>query len=259
MPPILLHLYGPFAIHTFGVMIALGLIIGLYFLHQDPPLQKLISNQQLANLFQISFIAGIAGGRIWFVITNQSLFSNWIDSFMIWNGGLSILGAIIAIIITLSIYFYRLNLPTLKILDRIALYAPLTYSISRLGCFYAGCCHGKITSLPWSVMYTDPDHLAPLYVHLHPTQIYSCILLLSIFLLLLYFDKNYKHKKPGQIFALFIMLMSFDRFFIDFLRGDQEFIMQSGILSCLSIQQALALCLSIGACIIMTFISIHKK
>jgi phosphatidylglycerol---prolipoprotein diacylglyceryl transferase len=259
MSPILLHIYGPIAIHTFGVMIALGLIITLYLLHRDKPLAKLISEHQLTTIFQISFFAGIAGGRVWFLMTSWSMIDHWTDSFMVWSGGLSISGAIIGIISTLSIYFYYTKLPALQILDRIALYTPLLQSISRLGCFFAGCCFGQPTNLPWSIIYTHPDSLAPLCVHLHPTQLYSSLFLACSFILLYSFDRLHHHTKPGQILALYIMLSSLDRFFIDFLRGDREFFTDPTIFGNLSIQQALALCLCTGAFVMMIFISIYKK
>ena len=259
MPPIILHIYGPVAIHSFGAMIVLGLIITLYLLHQDKPLQKLISEDQLATIFQISFIAGIAGGRTWFLLTNPSIIQHWTDCFTVWAGGLSILGAIIGIIATLMIYFYYRNLPLLKILDRLTLYTPLLQSISRFGCFFAGCCFGKPTNVPWGVLYENPDSLAPLHIVMHPTQIYSSLFLACIFITLLLFDRYYTKKLPGQILALYIMLSSLERFSVDFLRGDQEFFSQPGIFGNLSIHQALALCLFLGALSMLVFISIYKK
>lgn len=266
MPPILLHIYGPIAIHSFGVMIALGLIITLYFLHHDKALQHIISPNQLATIFQISFFAGIVGGRTWFLLTNVSTIESWTDCFTVWAGGLSILGAIIGIIITLGVYLSYHKLPVLKILDRIALYAPLLQSIARLGCLFAGCCFGKPTHLPWGIVYENYDSLAPLHVILHPTQIYSSLILAGNFIILLCFDRFYNKnslhhniKKPGQILALYIILISLERFFVDFLRGDQEFFENPGIFGNLSMQQVLALFLFLGAIAMLTFISIYKK
>lgn len=259
MPPILLHIYGPLAIHSFGAMIVLGLIITLYLLHRDKPLQKLISDQQLGTIFQISFISGIAGGRIWFLITNPSIIQHWTDYFTVWAGGLSIQGAIIGIVGTLLTYFYCMKLPGLKILDRIALYTPLLQSISRFGCLFAGCCFGKPTDVPWGIIYDNVDSLAPLHVIMHPTQMYSSALLFCSFIVLLCFDRYYHKKRPGQILALYIMLCSLERFSVDFLRGDQEFFSEPGLFGNLSMQQALALCLFSGALSVMIFISMYKK
>ncbi len=261
MPPILFHIYGPIAIHSFGLMIALGLIVTLSLLLRDKPLQKMISHKQLETIFQLSFFSGIAGGRIWFLMTNSSMIESWTDCFTVWVGGLSILGALIGIIGTLFIYFYYIKLPALPILDRIALYAPLLQSISRLGCFFAGCCFGQPTNLPWGVVYENCDSLAPLHVTLHPTQLYSSLFLACNFIMLLCYDRycTSKNKRSGQILAMYIMLMSVERFMVDFLRGDQEFFTKPGLFSCLSIQQILAFWLFLGSLIMMDFITNYKK
>lgn len=261
MPPILLHIYGPIAIHSFGVMIVLGLMITLYLLHRDKPLQKLISDEQLTTLFQISFFAGIAGGRIWFLMLNSSMMSHWTDYFSIWSGGLSILGAVIAIIGTLTIYFFYAKLPILPVLDRIALYTPLLQSISRLGCLFAGCCYGKPTDLPWGIVYENYDSLAPLHIRLHPTQIYSSLFLACSFIVLLCFDRFYSRKNSGQLLALYIMLISLERFIVDFFRDDREFFTHPNewLFGNLSIQQILALCMFLGALTMIIFVTTYKK
>ena len=259
MSSVLLHIYGPLAIHSFGLMIVVGLLVVLYFLEHDTIIKKLISNSQLSIIIQISLISGIAGGRIWFLITNPSVIEQWSDIFTIWNGGLSILGAIIGIIITLPIYLIWHHIPILKLLDRLALYAPLLQSISRFGCFFAGCCHGLPTNLPWGVLYTDIESLAPLHIIMHPTQMYSSILLFLTFVILYVFDRHNKHQKSGTILVLYIMLTSSERFIVDFWRGDQEFFAQSWYFDFLSIQQFLALLLFISALIMLIFITIYKK
>jgi len=258
MPPILFHIYGSIAIHSFGLMIALGLIITLYLVHSDKPLKKIVTDEQISTIFHISFIAGIAGGRILFLLTNPSVIESWTDIFTVWIGGLSILGAIIGIFTALTVYFYKNNLPGYKILDRITLYGPLLQSISRLGCFFAGCCYGKETAVPWGVIYENYDSLAPLGVTLHPTQLYSSLCLALIFTTLLCFAQ-YKYRKPGQIVSLYLMLISIERFVVDYWRGDQEFFTHSGIFGKLSIQQALAVALFLGALITMIFTTIYTK
>lgn len=259
MPPILLHIYGPISIHTFGVMIVLGLIITLYLLHHDTKLKTLLTDVQIETLFQISFVSAIAGGRIWFLATNSSMITHWTDCFTVWSGGLSILGAIICTFVCAALYIYFIQRPVLKTFDRIALYIPLLQSISRLGCFFAGCCYGKPTNLAWAVMYTHPDSLAPLHVHLHPTQIYSSIALAFIFILLILFDRYYKYKKPGQIVFLYLMLIGLERFSLDFLRDNRELFTSAQSFHWLSIQQMLALSMFLAALIMVVIVTRYKK
>ena len=221
MSPVLLHIYGPFAIHSFGFMIILGLILTLYLLDRDKKLQKIVTHQQLATIINVSLISGVVGGRIWYLITNASDLNHWTDSFMVWNGGLSILGAVIGILTGISIYLRSQKLPILSLLDRFSLYAPLLQSISRFGCFFAGCCYGLPTNLPWAVEYINSESLAPLHVLIHPTQIYSSLLLFLSFVVLYFFDQR-KHNKTGQILALYIMLSTAERFIVVYRQPGQR-------------------------------------
>jgi phosphatidylglycerol:prolipoprotein diacylglycerol transferase len=192
-------------------------------------------------------------------MTNLHVYHTVLDFFSIWSGGLSILGAIISTLITLPAYLYYKKLPVFNILDRLALYTPLLQSISRLGCFFAGCCYGQQTCLPWAVMYTHPDALAPLHVWIHPTQLYSSICLGLIFLFLYSFDQYCPAKKSGQIVALYVFFAGLERFFIDFFRADQDFYIQLPFNIHLSIQQILALTLCIIALLATMYLTLHSK
>lgn len=258
MSPVLLHIYGPFAIHSFGLMIVIGLIITLYLLNQDQKLQKLITPDQIATIVNMSVISGVIGGRIWFLMTNYSDISTWTDYFAVWNGGLSILGAIIGVMVGIYLYIRYQKLPLLNISDRFALYTPLLQSISRFGCFFAGCCYGLPTNLPWGIKYTHTTSLAPLGYTMHPTQVYSSILLFASFIILYCFD-TYASKKPGQLLTLCIMLTTAERFFVEFWRGDKVFHTEFGYFNFLSVQQMLALLIFVTAFITFIFITIFKK
>lgn len=258
MKPILFHLYGPFAIHSYGLMIAIGLIITLFFLHKDKKLQSILSEEQFTNLFQVSFLAGITGGRLWYLTTNWSSIDHWYEIFEIWNGGLSILGCILAILLFAPLYLHANNVPILPTLDRIAIYTPLLQSISRFGCFFAGCCHGIPSHVAWSTTYTDPNSLAPLHIPFHPTQLYSVILLFISFLLLQFLARK-KAFIPGILTCLYILCVSFERFIVDFWRGDREFLYNKGFFKNFSIQQLLAILMFIGAIFIIVALKKHKK
>jgi phosphatidylglycerol:prolipoprotein diacylglycerol transferase len=258
MNAVLFHIYGDFAINSYGLMIAIGLIIGLYFLHKKIVVNKLLSENQFNTLFQISFFSGLAGGRIWYLLTNWHEIDYFLEIFQIWKGGLSIQGCIIAILIVAPWYLYTQQAPIFPVLDQVAIYTPLTQSIARLGCLFAGCCHGIATSVPWAIIYTDPESLAPLHIALHPTQLYSSILLFISFLLLRWISSRYT-TQPGIILSLYIMLVSSERFIVDFWRNDQDFYFNYGFLQYFSIQQLLAILMFVGAIFMIVIIKNVKK
>jgi phosphatidylglycerol:prolipoprotein diacylglycerol transferase len=119
----------------------------------------------------------------------------------------------------------------------------------RIGCFFAGCCYGKETSLPWGVIFTDPNSLALLNVSLHPTQLYDAANGLAIFLFLTWKEK--RKAFDGQIFFLFFLLYSITRFFIEMLRGDPRgFIYQDLI----STSQGIGILLAITSLFMLFFL-----
>jgi phosphatidylglycerol:prolipoprotein diacylglycerol transferase len=222
MNPRLLHLYGPFYINSYGVFIALGILIVILLAKRDTRYKALLTNEQLVSLTMYSILGGVFGGRLLYFLTNWNSLYSPVQILEFWQGGGSVLGSIIGIIAVVIWYAKKNTLPFFKLLDFFALYAPLLHSISRIGCFFAGCCFGKPSNTFFSVIYSHPDSIAPLCVPLHPAQLYSALILLFIFLLL-YYAQDY-YVKPGQTISFYLMLACTERFFIDFIRGDQEFI-----------------------------------
>lgn len=216
----LFHLYGPLAIHSYGLMIAIGLLLFLVLIHKDRRFYALDLENRFSGILAIGIIAALLGGRLLFYFTHPEYFRQMSDFFAFYYGGFSILGAVLGVLITLPLYLRHLNIPIIPFLDLIALYAPFLQSISRIGCFLAGCCYGLPTSLPWGIIYTDTESVAPLYVCLHPTQLYSAIGLMIIFALM-YFGLQHIYKKTGQLICWYLLLIGAERFIVEFWRGDR--------------------------------------
>lgn len=245
----LLHIYGPFYIHSFGVMIALGLIVFMWLVQRHPRFNSIITQDQFHAVLAYAIIAGVVGGRILYVISSWDLLDSPLEAFEIWRGGLSVLGSIFGIIIIMPLYLYKQHIPILPLFDLAALHAPIIQAIARIGCFLAGCCYGMPSNMPWAVTFTDPECPAMCLVPLHPTQLYSALFSLSNFLLM-YFVLQYYFKKPGQLLGAYIVLASCDRFFIDFWRADRIYFACPSI-AALSMHQWIALGLfAFGWCII---------
>ena len=95
----------------------------------------------------------------------------------------------------------------------------LGHVVGRFGCFFAGCCWGKPTDVPWAITFTNPYAAAnvgtPLNVPLHPTQLYEAgaeALILGLLLATERRGRNY----PGRTFWLYMLLYAISRFIIEF-------------------------------------------
>ncbi len=252
----LFHIYGPFSIQSFGVAIAIGLIVFSYLFLHDPRRKALVSVDNFFSILFYGIIAAVAGGRLLAIAGDWSLFEDgWRSLLSFWQAGFSLLGSVTALILVLPWYLHHLKVPILSFLDLAALYAPLLQGISRFGCLMAGCCFGKTCSLPWAITYTDAQSFAPLHQSLHPTQIYSSLLLFSLFLLLYCVGQRIV-SKPGQLFALYLAGMGIERFCLDFLRADREF----GLFPYFSIHQWIAIIFMVSALVVYTVLHrIHQE
>lgn len=253
----LLHIYGPFCIYSYGLMIAIGAILTFYLIKHNPKRASIISNELLLNVFSLSILSGVIGGRILHTIGSYDRLSSWFDVCALHEGGLSILGCVLAILLVIPWYLQRNKVQVLPFLDLLALYAPLLQAISRIGCYFAGCCFGTTTTLPWAIIYTTTDTLAPRFCALHPTQLYASMGLFAIFCLQ-YVTLQYRFKKPGQLTCIYLFLAASMRFVVDFWRADREYL-SSLYAQTFSMHQWIALGIMLGAVIAFRIFSRNTK
>ena len=175
-------------------------------------------------------VAAIVGSRILYVLVNWSDFRH--DPFeivRIWHGGLVFYGGFIGALIAALWYIRRKGLPLLKTADIMAPSIAFGQFVGRIGCFFSGCCYGKTCDLPWAVIFTHAESLAPKGVPLHPTQLYSALNSLLIFLVLV----GLKRIKgfEGQIFWAYVLLYAVTRSILEHFRGDERGMFIEGMLS----------------------------
>ena len=255
--PKLFHLYGPFYIHSYGLFIALGLVTFIWLSMKDARRHALVSKDLYISIIIRGIFCALIGGRLLFIINNLSTIDSMNDLFTTWNGGFSILGSIIAVLCIMPFYLKKQNVSIVPFLDFVAIYTPLLQSISRIGCFMAGCCYGKPTTAFWAVIYGHSDASAPLHIPLHPTQLYSTVMLFVVFLVLFYFSRYY-HLTNGTLLLLYLMLVSTERFMLDAIRGDQQFYSYP-FLSLLTINQWIALIMFLASGIGFLAITYYTK
>ncbi len=244
--PRIFHLYGPLWIQSYGLMIVVGLVLFMYLTYKHSLRKRYLSPELFHSLIMWGIVGAFAGGRIFEVVTQWDLFShNPIEVLYPWVGGFGILGGIIGTLVAITLLLRSRGVAVLPVLDLLAIHAPVMQGISRIGCFFAGCCFGRASfTLPWSVTYSHPDSLAPLFVPLHPTQLYSAGFSFALFALMITV-LQYRFTRPGQLISWYLIIEGGARFIVEFWRGDQVFTDEFGILGALvnmfSVAQWLAL------------------
>ena len=255
----LLHIIGPFYINSFGISILIGILVFTWLSLKHPFVRKTISHDQFIETLLVGIVSGVVGGRALYCLSTNESFESFSENFAIWDGGLSHLGSVIAVISSLFIYVKVKNISILKYFDFIAIHIPILHVFVRIGCFLTGCCYGKPCDLPWAIVYTTSDIDTPLNISIHPTQLYSALTLLFIFIFM-YFIAQKIFKKDGQLFCLYLSLISFERFSIDFLRNDRFLTSHWPNISVDQIVAAIVLLMSTVALLIISLtISKNKK
>jgi phosphatidylglycerol---prolipoprotein diacylglyceryl transferase len=245
---------GNFPINTYGVLLALAFLAALLVAARLGARDGL-PRERIYDLGLWMLLAALVGSKVLMLWTEPSyaedplhlLSLDFLRSGGVFYGGL--IGA------TLTGYFLAryYGLPWWKTADAFAPGIALGQAIGRLGCFAAGCCWGKPTSLPWGVRFTPLGHEitgVPVDVDLHPTQLYESAATLIIFFFLIWLHR--RKRFSGQAILFYAVLYSITRFCIEFLRDDPRGdIAGLTTLTGLSTSQLISLFVGIGALIML--------
>ena len=142
---------------------------------------------------------------------------------IIGGAGLTIYGAILGAALGIWVYCKITKTKMGYIVDLMAPGIIIAQAIGRVGCLLNGCCYGTPTTLPWGLVYTDPQSFGfNGGIPTHPTVVYEIIYCIIVFVVLMMLRK--KLKPDGSLFALYLALYAAWRLGIDFLRGGTPFL-----------------------------------
>ncbi len=236
---------GPFTLHTYGVLIAVAFLVGLFVASWQAKKAGLDATR-ITDMAVYVLIAGLLGAKLMLLAGERSawkdpreLFSIFFQSGGVFYGGL--LGGIVMAFVCIR----RYGLPAWPTADVLAPGVVIGQSIGRLGCLAAGCCWGKSATVPWAITFTDVYAYhqvgTPVDTPLHPSQIYESLATLLIFVVLIWLAP---HKKfQGQVVLSYVVLYSVARFGLEYFRGDAG----RGFIGPLSTSQAVAIVLVLAA------------
>lgn len=216
MHPILIEI-GPLSIKTYGFLIAVGFMIGIFMASREAKRLN-IDQQAILDMAFYLILGAIIGSRLFYVVTHPEYFrASPLDALKIWEGGLTFYGGFIFAFAIAAFLIKKHRLPLFPTLDLFAPSLAVGIMFGRLGCFSAGCCYGRPCGLPWAVTFTDPRSLAQLNVPLHPTQLYAAGGAAITLAVLLYVKK--RKTFHGELALLWVMLYSGFRLAEEFFRG----------------------------------------
>lgn len=213
---------GVIQIRWYGILIA-GAILVSYLISRKQYLSHAGANE---SVFDTSFltvlICGLVGARIGYVVQNLSYYSkNAVEIIKIWDGGLSIHGALIGGLLGLSAACFIAKKNFFVFANSVSPQILLAGAIGRFGNFFNQEIIGKPTTAPWKMFVAQANRPAGFenFNFFHPVFLYEAILLFLAYIIYL-FLKNSGGKNFGLIYTLIIY--STIRIIVEFWRIDYK-------------------------------------
>lgn len=190
---------GFLVVHTYGVLIAVGIFISVLWARNLAKKTGFPSTNKVFDLLFVVVVSGFIGGRIFYVLQEWDHYrEHFLEIFAIWEGGLVYYGGVLGAIMGHFLYVRYLGLSYPAAADFVIPFIALTHAFGRVGCFFSGCCYGKNGI---------------------PVQLFEAAFNFALFGFLL---RAYGRRRfPGEIFASYLLWYPAGRFFFEFLRGDQ--------------------------------------
>ncbi len=211
-------------IQTFGLCVATGMTLAWLVV------ERISGRKDLGNLIFALLIAGIVGSRVAHVAEYwhaDGFDRDFASVFAIWNGGLVFYGGLAAAAVVFAVWCLAKKEDVLKLADLLCVGVPLGHAFGRLGCFFHGCCWGKVSDSCLAL--TFPAGSPVWYAHrasaqaacslpVLPTQLFESAALLLLFFALLALYRRAK----GFTAAAYMLSYALIRFFMEFLRDDER-------------------------------------
>ncbi len=201
---------GEFDITSFGVLVAIGSLVGLWIFRRE------LARSRLPPEGFDAAVAGLMGGLVGAKLlwTIEHLHDGAIASLLLSRGGLSWFGGFLGGVGTGLWMLRRRAVPLMPALAAATPALAVGQAIGRIGCFLVGDDYGRPTNLPWGVAF--PEGLPPTVVPVHPTQIYESVALIPIAWLLL----RWRRQRVAAVVIVgrYCILAGGLRFVIEFVR-----------------------------------------
>jgi phosphatidylglycerol---prolipoprotein diacylglyceryl transferase len=218
MHPVLFSI-GSFPVGTYGILLALSALAAIALGRMLAPRANL-DPERLVDLFVFSLLGAFVGAKVALVMGDFQAFADHPGRFLLEN--LRSFGAFYGGFfagVAVAIYYLRKHgIPFYDAADVTVVCLALGQAMGRWGCFFAGCCYGKPTDLPWGMVFPAVPLCAD-GTRIHPWPLYESLADLAIFGLLIWLFG--RRKFAGQVLLVYVMTYAVARGLLEFLRGDE--------------------------------------
>jgi phosphatidylglycerol---prolipoprotein diacylglyceryl transferase len=212
--PILVSI-GPLSIRWYGLMYLFGFMFATWLANRRADKANSgWTRDQVSDLLFAGFIGVVVGGRVGYVLfySFDYFLQDPLYLFKVWTGGMSFHGGLLGVITAMFWYAKRNDRTFFGVADFIAPLVPFGLGLGRLGNFMNGELWGRITDVPWAMIFPDGGPYPR-----HPSQLYE----FALEGMVLFFILNWFIRKPrplGSVSGLFLMGYGVFRFIVEYFR-----------------------------------------
>jgi phosphatidylglycerol:prolipoprotein diacylglycerol transferase len=206
---------GPLSIRWYGLMYLIGFICSYLIVKREIKRRGLkVEKDFLENLYFYLILGLLLGARLGYVLFYNlpHYLKHPLEVFAIWQGGMSFHGGLIGVILSALFFTKAKKFDFFTLTDMLVLTAPIGLGLGRIGNFINGELYGRITDVPWAMIFPDGGPLPR-----HPSQLYEAFLEGFVLFVALWFLKD-KFSKSGILSSIFLILYGIFRFFVEFFR-----------------------------------------
>ncbi|MEQ1761148.1 MAG: prolipoprotein diacylglyceryl transferase [Vicinamibacterales bacterium] len=205
---------GDFEITSFGVLVAIGVLVALQVFSRELKRSGLPASGADAALTGV--LGGLMGAKLLWSIEHLGE-EPWL-SLVLSRGGMSWFGGLLGGVGTAIIAMRVTGVPVLATVAAATPALAIGHAIGRVGCFMVGDDYGRPTSLPWGVAF--PEGLPPTVDPVHPTQLYEAAALVVIAWLLMRWRRG--QAPDAAVLGRYLVLVGAVRFAIEFIRVNER-------------------------------------
>jgi len=213
---------GPVAVRWYGLMylVAFALFVVLGKVRARRNLLTGWHPRDVDDMLFYGVFGVILGGRLGYVLFYKPLYyvAHPLEILQVWSGGMSFHGGFLGVLVALWLFARNRDKRFLDVTDFVAPLVPLGLAAGRLGNFINGELVGRVTDVPWAMVFPQVDGLPR-----HPSQLYQFGLEGVLLFLLLWWYAG-RTRPMGAVSAMFLIGYGAFRFIAEFAREPDNFL-----------------------------------
>ena len=219
--PVAIHL-GPLAVRWYGLMYLVGFAVAFWLGRIRVAKSKTVTLPILDDLLFFIVLGVVLGGRLGYVLFYKPMdyFRDPLEILAVWHGGMSFHGGLLGVLLAVWYVSRKHSIRWLTLTDFLAPLIPQGLAVGRLGNFINGELYGRVTDVPWGMVFHSPG-AGPL--PRHPSQLYQ-FGLEGVLLFAILWIYSARERPTGAVSGAFLLGYGAFRFAAEYFREPDDFL-----------------------------------